>query len=176
MSQVEGSEVLTGITGKRTDYISWEELFMGTAILAGLRSKDPQTQVGACIVDPDNKIVGIGYNGMPIGCSDDLFPWTNTSDKYQSKKLYVCHAEMNAILNKNVVNLKGCTIYVGLFPCNECAKIIIQSGIKEVIYNSDKKFGKVETKASKRMFDETGVKYRQYTSKRDAITIDFNKH
>ena len=163
-------------SGKRTDYISWDEFFMGAAFLASLRSKDPRTQVGACIVNDEKKIVGIGYNGMPIGCDDDSFPWQkNKSDPYESKKFYVCHAEMNAILNKNIVSLKGCSIYVALFPCNECAKIIIQSGIKEVIYACDKKFNKLESKASKRMLDSAGVNYRQYVPENEILKIDFQK-
>ncbi|XP_059061067.1 deoxycytidylate deaminase-like isoform X2 [Achroia grisella] len=137
---------------KRENYIGWTDYFMAVAFLAAKRSKDPHFQVGACIVNEDNRIVGVGYNGMPRGCSDDIYPW----DK-GIKKLYVCHAEMNAILNKNSSDVKNCTIYVKLFPCNECAKIIIQSGIKEVVYVSDKKAEKIEYKASRRMLQDAGV-------------------
>ncbi|XP_063366067.1 deoxycytidylate deaminase [Cydia amplana] len=159
---------------KREDYIDWRDYFMATAFLAAKRSKDPSSQVGACVVNKDNKIVGIGYNGMPIGCSDDVFPWgKSTPSPLDSKYLYVCHAEMNAIVNKNSADVKDCTIYVGLFPCNECAKIIIQSGIKEVIYLSDKHAHKPETVASKRMFDASGVKYWQFKPKSEKIEINF---
>ncbi|CAG9128873.1 unnamed protein product [Plutella xylostella] len=160
---------------KREDYIDWKEYFMATAFLAAKRSKDPSSQVGACVVNKDNKIVGTGYNGMPIGCSDEEFPWGKyTESPLDSKYLYVCHAEMNAILNKNAADVKDCTIYVGLFPCNECAKIIIQSGIKEVVYLSDKHAHKPETIASKRMFDAVGIKYWQYKPKNQRIVIDFS--
>ncbi|XP_076249023.1 deoxycytidylate deaminase isoform X2 [Calliopsis andreniformis] len=147
---------------------------MATAFLAAKRSKDPCTQVGACIVNDEKRIVGIGYNGMPTGCSDDEFPWKkNSSNALDTKYLYVCHAEVNAILNKNSSDVKNCTIYIALFPCNECAKVIIQSGIKLVIYMSDKHVHKVETIAAKKMFDAAGVKYRQYTPKNKRIIIDF---
>ncbi|XP_032522926.2 deoxycytidylate deaminase isoform X1 [Danaus plexippus] len=160
---------------KREDYLDWREYFMATAFLAAKRSKDPSYQVGACIVNKENKIVGVGYNGMPIGCSDDEFPWgKNTTSKLDSKFLYVCHAEMNAILNKNSSDVKDCTIYVGLFPCNECAKIIIQSGITEVIYFSDEKGHKPKYIASKKMFDAAGVKYWQYIPKNNKIEITFS--
>lgn len=140
------------------------------------RSKDPATQVGACIVNDDNHIVGIGYNGLPINCSDNQFPWTKASgDPLENKYMYVVHAEVNAILNKNSFDVKNCTMYVALFPCNECAKIIIQSKIKEVVYLSDKHFDKPQTIASKRMFNATGIKYRQFTPKHNQIVIDFDK-
>ncbi|XP_014259222.1 deoxycytidylate deaminase isoform X2 [Cimex lectularius] len=143
----------------RKDTLSWDDFFMAAAFLAAERSKDPVTQVGACIVNDDKKIVGLGYNGMPTGCHDSVFPW-GKNDGLDNKKLYVCHAEMNAVLNKNTVDVKGCKIYVALFPCNECAKIIIQSGIKEVIYMSDKYDYKMETNAAKKMFNAAGVTYR----------------
>ena len=124
---------------KRTDYLSWDEYFMGIALLAGLRSKDPGTQVGACIVSQKNKILSIGYNGMPTGCSDDEMPWDRENENpLQTKYMYVCHAELNAILNNAGASLQGAKLYVSLFPCNDCAKAIIQSGIKEVIYQCDK--------------------------------------
>ena len=132
-------------------------------------------QVGATIVNDEKKIVGIGYNGFPKGCSDDELPWGKTDDdKFNTKYMYVCHAEMNAILNKNTSDIKDCTMYVALFPCNECAKMIIQSGLKEIVYFSDKHAEKDSTKASKRMLDMTGIKYRQYCPKKNKILIDFD--
>ena len=123
---------------KRTDYINWDEYFMGIALLTAMRSKDPSSQVGACIVSPENKILSLGYNGMPIGCDDDAMPWEREGDPLDTKYMYVCHAELNAILNSAHNNLKGARVYVTLFPCNECAKAIIQSGISEVVYYGDK--------------------------------------
>ncbi|KAK7475301.1 hypothetical protein BaRGS_00033448 [Batillaria attramentaria] len=162
---------------KRDDYLSWDEYFMAVAFLSAQRSKDPRTQVGACIVNCENKIVGIGYNGMPVGCSDDVMPWVNwdgVSNILETKQLYVCHAELNAVLNKNSADVKHCRIYVALFPCNECAKVIIQSGIKEVIYYSNKYGFKDECIAARRLFDVAGVKYRQYQPERKQIVIDFS--
>ncbi len=156
---------------KREDYISWDEYFMGVAVLSSLRSKDPNTQVGACIVDVDKKIVGVGYNGLPTGVSDDDIPWERDGDWLDTKYPYVCHAELNAILNSTSSSLKGCSLYVGLFPCNECAKAIIQSGIKEVIFLSDKYALEDNTRASKRMFDQSGVTYRQLKAKHTTITL-----
>ena len=118
---------------KRQDYLSWDEYFMGIAELSARRSKDPSTQVGACIVDDNNKIMSVGYNGMPHCCSDDEYPW-GRDEGLDSKYLYVCHAELNAILNCAVGSVRGCSVYTTLFPCNECAKAIIQSGIKRVVY------------------------------------------
>lgn len=160
---------------KRKDYISWDEYFMGVAILASMRSKDPNTQVGACIVNAKNKIMSVGYNGLPIGCSDDEFPWDRTGDKYDTKYPYVCHAELNAILNNPGGSLEGCRIYVPLFPCNECAKAIIQCGIKEIIYLSDKYADSVDVKASKRMLTAAGVKYTKLTFSHPTITIDLKE-
>lgn len=163
-------------TKKRENYLDWSEYFMATAFLAAKRSKDPVTQVGACIVNDDHKIVGVGYNGMPIGCDDDQFPWGKTSSNpLETKYMYVCHAEVNAILNKNCADLKDCTIYVALFPCNECAKVIIQSRIKEVIYMSDKHAQKPETIASKRLLNAAGVKQTQFVPKRKQLIIDFTE-
>ncbi|XP_039295393.1 uncharacterized protein LOC111048622 [Nilaparvata lugens] len=161
----------------RDDYIDWDEYFMAIAFLSAKRSKDPCTQVGACIVNRDHRIVGIGYNGMPTGCSDKQFPWgkKNKMNKMENKYLYVCHAEMNAILNKNSADVRDCRIYVALFPCNECAKLIIQAGISEVVYMSDKHAHKVTTQASKRMFSASNVKYWQYTPKSEKIVIDFSE-
>lgn len=149
---------------KRADYITWEEYFMGIAQLSALRSKDPSTQVGACIANAENKVVSIGYNGMPHGLNDDHMPWGH-GEGLESKYLYVCHAEFNAILNSNISNLKDTKIYVTLFPCNECTKAIIQTGIKEVIYLSDKYADTVGTKASKKMLDMAGIKYRKFEGK-----------
>ena len=144
----------------RLDYISWDDYFMGVAILSSKRSKDPNTQVGACIVNKDKKIVGIGYNGFPIGISDQEFPWGNLGDHLDTKYPYVVHAEPNAILNATT-SLKDCTLYVTLFPCNECAKLIIQSGIKEIVFLEDKYASTESIIASKRMFDAVGLKYRR---------------
>jgi len=155
---------------KRTDYISWDEYFMGVAKLAAHRSKDPSTQVGACIVSPDDIIISTGYNGMPKGCSDDEFPWDR--EGAETKYPYVVHAELNAILNANGRDLRGSRVYVALFPCNECAKAIIQSGVKEVVYLSDKYADTPGTLASKRMLAAAGVKCTQLKAKTKAITID----
>ena len=155
---------------KRTDYISWDEYFMGVAMLAAHRSKDPSTQVGACIVSPDNIIVSTGYNGMPKGCSDDEFPWNR--DGEENKYPFVVHAELNAILNANGRNLRGCKIYVALFPCNECAKAIIQSGIREIVYLSDKYATTPTTLASKRMLEAAGVKFTRLQTSVKEIKLD----
>lgn len=145
---------------KRDNYITWDQYFMGVALLSAMRSKDPKTQVGACIINEKKRIVGIGYNGFPYGVEDDEFPWAKTDDWLDSKYPYVVHAEPNAILNATV-SLENATLYVTLFPCNECAKLIIQSGIKEVVYLEDKYHDKIEFVASRRMFDASGVVYRQ---------------
>jgi len=161
---------------KRTDYISWDEYFMGIALLSAKRSKDPSTQVGACIVNKANKIMSLGYNGFPLGCNDDDFPWERESpdgDRLGTKYPYVCHAELNAILNNRSGNLDDCKIYVALFPCNECAKAIIQSGIKEVIYISDKYAGTPEVAASKKMFGAAGVATRRLEASFDTLTLSF---
>ena len=159
---------------KRNDYISWDEYFMGIAMLAAKRSKDPSTQVGACIVSPDNIIISTGYNGMPKGCSDDEFPWQRTgADEIETKYPYVVHAELNAILNSNGRDLRGSRIYVALFPCNECAKAIIQSGIKEVIYLSDKYTGTMGNLASKRMLMAAGVNFIRMETGIDQLTLSF---
>jgi dCMP deaminase len=159
---------------KRKDYISWDEYFMGIALLSAKRSKDPNTQVGACIVNQFNKIVGIGYNGFPIGCPDDFLPWDREgSNVNETKYPYVVHAEANAILN-STKDLHGARIFVALFPCNECTKLIIQSGIKEIIYMSDKYADTDAVKASKKMLDLAGVKTRQIKFDIDKIELDFN--
>lgn len=151
------------MSGKRNDYISWDEYFMAVAKLAGMRSKDPNSQVGACIVSPDNKILSIGYNGLPIGCSDDEFPWEREhDDPLKTKYVYVAHSELNAILNYRGGSLEGSKIYVSLFPCNECAKAIIQAGIRTVIYDSDKYDGTPAVTASKLMLSTAGVEMIKY--------------
>ena len=148
---------------KRTDYISWDEYFMGVAYLSGMRSKDPGTQVGACIVSPANKILSMGYNGFPIGCSDDDFPWNRTNeDPLENKYFYSTHSELNAILNYRGGSLENCKMYVTLFPCNECAKAIIQCGIREIIYDCDKYADTPAVKASKKMLTAAGVRFHQY--------------
>lgn len=149
---------------KRKDYISWDEYFMGVSMLSGLRSKDPNTQVGACIVSNDNKILSMGYNGLPNGCNDDDFPWDREGDFLDTKYPFVTHSELNAILNYRGGSLDGTKIYVSLFPCNECAKAIIQAGIRTVIYRDDKYNGTDANTASKKLFDAAGVKYYQYES------------
>ena len=161
---------------KREDYISWDEYFMGVSLLASKRSKDPNTQVGACIVNENKKIMSVGYNGFPMGCSDDEFPWERSGDSsIDTKYPFVCHAELNAILNNAGAPLTGCTIYVALFPCNECAKAIIQSGIKHVCYLSDKYKDTDGVKASKKMFDAASVEYRQLKLSHKDITISFDE-
>lgn len=159
---------------KRTDYISWDAYFMGVALLSAQRSKDPNTQVGACIVNEEKKIVGTGYNGFPIGCSDEELPWERDGEYDQTKYPYVCHAELNAILNSNQRDLRGCTIYVALFPCNECAKAIIQSGIKEIVYLSDKHAQTNGVKASKKMLEMAKITTRQLLPPPEKITLRFD--
>ena len=149
---------------KRANAITWETYFMGIAHLSALRSKDPSTQVGAVIVDPENKVVSIGYNGFPKGCSDDEYPWVNEGSSLETKYVYVVHAELNAILN-SPRSVKGCKIYVSLFPCHECAKAIIQAGIQEIVYESDKYAESESVLASKRMLASAGVKMLQLTKK-----------
>lgn len=156
---------------KRQDYLTWDQYFMGVAMLSAQRSKDENTQVGACIVNEENKILSMGYNGMPTGCNDDEMPWEREGNPLDTKYLYVCHAELNAILNYGGGSLKGARVYTTLFPCNECTKAIIQSGIKEVIYLSDKYADSDSVKASKRMFDLTKVKYRAYEPRKEDIVL-----
>ncbi|MBQ4154681.1 MAG: dCMP deaminase family protein [Clostridia bacterium] len=147
---------------KRDGYLNWDEYFMGVAMLSAGRSKDPSTQVGACIVNSENRIMSVGYNGMPAGCSDDKFPWDRKGDTLDTKYPFVCHAELNAILNFRGGSLKGCKVYCTLFPCNECAKAIIQIGISEVIYLEDKYSKTDSVIASKMMFEAAGVRFRPY--------------
>lgn len=159
---------------KREDYITWDEYFMGIALLSAKRSKDPSTQVGACIVNSDNRIVSVGYNGFPRGCSDEEFPWERDADNQNDTKYpFVCHAELNAILNASGRDMRGTRIYVALFPCNECAKAIIQSGITEVIYLSNKYKNTDNCLASKRMLEAAGIKLTQFESDKK-IEFDFN--
>lgn len=158
---------------KRQSYLSWDEYFMGVALMSAQRSKDPSTQVGACIVNGQKKIVGVGYNGFPIGCSDEELPWDREGDFLNTKYPYVCHAELNAVLNSSSSDLRGSSIYVALFPCNECAKVIIQSGIREVVYLCDKYAATDAVKASKIMFDQSGVSYRRLLTDRKEIRIEF---
>ena len=162
------------INKQRKDYLTWDEYFMGIAKLSAMRSKDPNTQVGACIVGADNRIISIGYNGSPNGFHDDIFPWDREGNPLDTKYLYVCHAEMNAIINYrgNRKDLENAKIYVDLFPCNECAKLIIQAGIKEVIYLSDKYKDTDGVIASKKLFDTCGVKYKQIQITGKEIKLD----
>ena len=158
---------------KRSNYISWDEYFMGIAILSCERSKDPNTRVGACIVSTDNKILSIGYNGAPIGFDDDKdMPWDREGKPLDTKYLFVCHSELNAILNTRN-DLRGSKMYVALFPCNECAKAIIQSGIKEVIYLDDKYNGTDGNIVAKKMLDECGVAYEKFEPKQKKYEVEF---
>ena len=160
---------------KRQDYISWDEYFMGVALLAAQRSKDPSTQVGACIVDSEKRILSTGYNGFPHGCSDDDFPWNRDESLGETKYRFVVHAELNAILNASGKSLAGSTLYVGLFPCNECAKAIIQAGVKEVIYLSDKYNDAPSFEASRRMLSAAGVKITEIKPTKSQLVISFKK-
>ena len=155
------------MSDKRTDYISWDEYFMGVAKMSALRSKDPNTQVGACIVSNDNKILSMGYNGLPRGCSDDEFPWAREGAPLDNKYMYTAHSELNAILNYRGGSLDNAKMYVTLFPCNECAKAIIQAGIKTIVYDCDT----ASVIASKRMLNAAGVRYYQYQRTEREITI-----
>ena len=157
---------------KRQDYITWDEYFMGIALLSAQRSKDNNTQVDACIVNNENKILSLGYNGMPVGCNDDFMPWGRDGKPIDTKYMYVCHAEMNAILNCPMGALSGAKVYVTLFPCNECAKAIIQAGIKTIVYDSDKYCGTPMNIASKRMLDAAGVRYEPYNRSGRKIEIN----
>jgi dCMP deaminase len=169
------AEPKTGCVKKRDNYISWDEYFMGVALLSAKRSKDPNTQVGACIVNKKNRIVGTGYNGLPTGCSDDEFPWDKQGDFLQTKYPYVCHAELNAILNNIGMDLADCRIYTALFPCNECSKAIIQSGITEVVYLSDKYEATDAAKASKRMLENAGVLCRRVITGINNLELSFEE-
>ena len=171
LGQNSGEVIYMG--DKRTDYISWDEYFMGVAKLSGMRSKDPNTQVGCCIVSQDNKILSMGYNGLPTGCSDDVFPWAREGeDPLETKYVYTVHSELNAILNYRGGSLEGAKLYVSLFPCNECAKAIIQAGIKTIVYDCDKYADTPAVIASKRMLDAAGVRYYKYNRTGRQITIE----
>lgn len=156
-----------------SEFLTWDAYFMGVAMLSADRSKDPHTKVGACIVGQDNKILSMGYNGMPRGCSDEVFPWKrDDSEELNNKYPYVCHAELNAILNFEGISLKGAKIYTTLFPCNECTKALIQTGIREVVYLSDKYRGTLSNLAAKRMMEATGIKYRKYEPEGRKIELE----
>ena len=161
---------------KRADYISWDDYFMAVAQLSALRSKDPNTQVGACIVNKRKRIIGIGYNGFPTGCDDDHLPWAREGAFLETKYPYVCHAEMNAITNSsNKPELEGAAMYVSLFPCNECAKLIMQVGIKEIVYLSDKYHDSDVMIASRKILDMSGVRYRQLQPNVRRITLELDE-
>ena len=160
------------MSDKWKDYISWDEYFMGVAKMSALRSKDPNTQVGACIVSVDNKILSMGYNGLPIGCSDDDFPWAREGEPLNNKYMYTAHSELNAILNYRGGSLDNAKMYVTLFPCNECAKAIIQAGIKTIVYDCDKYAETASVIASKRMLNAAGVRYYKYESTGRMIEIE----
>lgn len=157
---------------KRENVLSWDDYFMGVALLSAKRSKDPNTQLGCCIVSPDNIIMSIGYNGFPRGCNDDNLPWEREGKLVDTKYPYVVHAELNAILNSNR-DLRGCKLYVGMHPCNECAKAIIQAGIKEVYYLMDKYHDNPEYEASRRILKMAGVKLEQYKPSVDQVVLDY---
>lgn len=157
---------------KRDDYISWDEYFMGVSKLSALRSKDPGTQVGSCIVSVDNKILSMGYNGFPTGCDDDEFPWSREGDDLDTKYPYVTHSELNAILNYRGGSLEGAKIYVSLFPCNECAKAIIQAGIRTIVYEYDKYADTPAVMASKKMLEASGVSFYQYEHTKRKVMLE----
>lgn len=160
------------MSGKRQDYISWDEYFMGVAYLSAMRSKDPNTQVGACIVGNDNRIMSMGYNGFPNGCSDEEFPWGKEGEPIDIKYLYSTHSELNAILNYRGGSLEGAKMYVTLFPCNECAKAIIQAGIKTIVYDCDKYADTPAVVASKKMLSTAGVEIKKYSRHNRDISIE----
>ena len=169
---------MVDVCKKKENYLTWDEYFMAIAKLSAMRSKDPSTQVGACIVDKNNRILSIGYNGAPNGYSDDIFPWDREGNELETKYPYVVHAERNAILNcrGSRKDFEGAKIYVDLFPCNECAKEIIQAGISEVIYLSDKYANTNSVIASKRLFDACGVSYHELKDiKKKEVTLLLTK-
>ena len=153
----------------KTNPMSWDDYFMNIAALSAHRSKDPNTNVGCCIVNPDKRIVGIGYNGLPAGCKDEDYPWAREGELLETKYPYVVHAEVNAVLN-STVSLKNCTAYVTLFHCNECAKVLIQSGVKEIVFLSDKYNGTDSSVASRRMLSDAGIQIRRHARTR-LITV-----
>jgi len=156
---------------KREDYINWDEFGMGLALVAAQRSKDPSTQVGACILDKRKRVLGVGYNGFPTGCSDDVFPWSKTGET--TKYLFVSHAESNLILSCDFNRLEGSILYTTLYPCNECAKTIIQVGIRDIVYLHNKYKNTESGKAARRMFKEAGVTTRRFASDRSGIELKF---
>lgn len=159
---------------KDENYIDWDSYFMGIADLSSFRSKDPNSKVGACIVSEDNRILSIGYNGCPNGFDDKYMPWNREAEcEVNRKYFYVVHAEANAILNYkgNKEDLKNATVYVNLFPCNECAKMIVQLGIKNIVYSSDKYNGTDGNQVAKILFDRCGVKYRKFDDKKKVKII-----
>lgn len=145
---------------ERQDHIKWDEYFMGIAMLSAERSKDPNTQVGCCIVSGTNRILSVGYNGFPNGVPDSEFTWAREGE--DNKYLYTTHSELNAILNYRGGTLEGAKLYVTLFPCNECAKALIQAGIKTVVYLEDKYADTPGVLASKRMLARAGVHFEKY--------------
>ncbi|CAJ0572406.1 unnamed protein product, partial [Mesorhabditis spiculigera] len=166
-------KMLDGPNLKRVDYLPWDDYFMASAILAAERSKDPTTQVGCVIVDADNKIIGTGYNGMPLGCHDDTMPWgKGNADPLMNKHTFVVHAEQNAILN-SIGKITGCRLYTKLFPCNDCAKLIVQSKISEVIYMLDRESWEME--AARVLFKRVGIKFRHFKTQKKAVTIHFDR-
>lgn len=160
-------------SGKRMDYLSWDDYFMSIAFLTAMRSKDPSTQVGACIVNEQNRIIGVGYNGFPSGIADEALPWAKEAPdgELSTKHPYVCHAELNAVLNKNAETCRGCRLYTTLFPCNECAKVVIQAGIRCVIYASDKHRRRISHQASVMLFSLAGVETRQHRPEAGELRI-----
>lgn len=159
---------------QRKDHISWDGYFMGIVLLSKERSKDPSTQVGACIVSKDKRVLSLGYNGTPVGIEDGDFPWRREGSFIDTKYAYVCHAELNAILNYKGSNreLEGAIVYVTLFPCNECAKAIIQTGIKKIVYYEDKYSESDSTIVSKKMFDQVGIEYVPYKKEGKEVIIN----
>lgn len=157
---------------KRSDYISWDEYFMGIAILSSNRSKDPSTQVGACIVDKNNRILSIGYNGLPRGMDDNEISWSTEGELLNKRDPYVCHAELNAILNFRGTTLEGSTIYVDLSPCYECTKAIIQAGITEIVYYREWKSNSDSSIVAKQIRQSCGIKYRQYVPTNKQIILN----
>jgi dCMP deaminase len=169
-------DITSSVSMKRQDYLAWDDYFMSMAFLTAQRSKDPNTQVGACIVDRNKRIVGLGYNGFPSGCSDDTLPWSReASSELHKKYVYVCHAEVNAILNKGSADVRGGALYVALFPCNECSKVIIQAGIREVVYMSDRYHDTDSCRASRILLHMAGVKLRNYIPSMASVTIEMVK-
>ncbi|CAI9267307.1 unnamed protein product [Lactuca saligna] len=165
---------------KRNGYLSWDDYFMAIAFLSAERSKDPYRQVGACLVSQDGIILGIGYNGFPRGCSDDKLPWSKKSkngDPLETKYPYVCHAEVNCILNTNHASAAGQKLYVTMYPCNECAKVIIQSGVSEVIYFVEKSLENADViyVASHKLLSLAGVKVRRHEPRMNQILLRFSQ-